>query len=62
MEKARQLACPLCCKSFDNMQDVWDTMDEEARNNPMPAEYASWMVRLAAMGTSQARLSHFGHT
>ena len=45
MEKAKQLACPLCCKSFDNMQDVWDVMDEEARNNPMPPEYASWMVR-----------------
>lgn len=44
MERAKQLSCPLCCKSFDNMQDVWDVMDEEARNNPMPPEYAGWRV------------------
>ena len=44
MHNARQLACPLCCKSFHDMQDVWNVMDTEAQNNPMPAEYANWMV------------------
>lgn len=46
MQKARQLACPLCCKSFQNMRDIWNIMDEEAQSNPMPSEYANWMVRL----------------
>ena len=45
MHNARQLACPLCCKSFHNMQDVWNVMDTEAQNNPMPAEYANWTVK-----------------
>jgi len=44
MQKARQLACPLCCKSFQNMRDIWNIMDEEAQSNPMPSEYANWMV------------------
>ena len=44
MRKARQLACPLCCKSVHDMQDVWNIMDNEAQNNPMPVEYANWMV------------------
>lgn len=57
MEKARQLACPLCCKSFDNMQDIWDLMDEEARNNPMPLEYASWTVRFVVTLNPETAMS-----
>jgi len=31
MERNRQLACPICMKSYADLAPVWRRMDEEAR-------------------------------
>merc|ERR1711862_752577 len=33
-------ACPTCGKSMQDMTSVWDKVDREVAETPMPAEYA----------------------
>ena len=46
MEKNRQLACPICMKSYADLAPVWRRVDEEIAATPMPAEYSSWAAQI----------------
>lgn len=45
MEQNRQLACPVCMKSYADLSELWQRIDIEIAQTPMPQEYLTWQVR-----------------
>ena len=46
MEQNRQMSCPLCMKSYADLEPVWRRVDDEIANTPMPSDYANWSVHI----------------
>ncbi|KAL3154779.1 hypothetical protein ABBQ38_011325 [Trebouxia sp. C0009 RCD-2024] len=44
MRENRQMSCPICMKSYEDMTSVWRHMEAEIAVTPMPQEYANWKV------------------
>ena len=42
----RQLACPICMKSYADLAAIWRRVDEEVASTPMPEEYACWVAHI----------------
>ena len=45
MERNHQMTCPICMKSYANLQPLWQRLDNEIALMPMPDDYATWQVR-----------------
>ncbi|KAK9827252.1 hypothetical protein WJX81_003160 [Elliptochloris bilobata] len=54
MERNRQLACPICMKSYADLAPVWRRMDEEVAATPMPGDFAAWTADIACNECNQA--------
>lgn len=44
MERNRQLSCPICMKSYANLESLWQRIDDEVAVTPMPDVYRNWNV------------------
>ncbi|CAK0772451.1 hypothetical protein CVIRNUC_003964 [Coccomyxa viridis] len=54
MERNRQLACPICMKSYADLAAIWRRVDEEVASTPMPEEYACWVAHILCNDCNQA--------
>lgn len=46
MERNRQLSCPICMKSYANLDTLWQRIDDEVAVTPMPDVYRNWKVAI----------------
>ena len=44
MVQNNQMSCPICMKSYMNMDADWRRLDAEIAVTPMPQDYANWRV------------------
>ncbi|XP_006825159.1 RING finger and CHY zinc finger domain-containing protein 1-like [Saccoglossus kowalevskii] len=44
--KSGGYSCPMCNQSMLSMKSVWELLDNEIRNTPMPHEYANYNVQI----------------
>ena len=51
----RQLACPICMKSYADLAAIWRRVDEEVASTPMPEEYACWVAHILCNDCNQVR-------
>ena len=49
----RQLACPICMKSYADLAAIWRRVDEEVASTPMPEEYACWVAHILCNDCNQ---------
>jgi RING finger and CHY zinc finger domain-containing protein 1 len=52
LQSNHQTSCPICLRSYGNMASVWERIDLEVLQTPMPPDYANWKV---GVGFSRAR-------
>lgn len=46
MERNRQLSCPICMKSYANLESLWQRIDDEVAVTPTPDVYHNWKVAI----------------
>lgn len=44
MAQNNQMSCPICMKSYENMDAYWQRLDADIAVTPMPQDYANWRV------------------
>lgn len=44
MGQNNQMSCPICMKSYMDMDAAWRHLDAEIAVTPMPQDYANWRV------------------
>jgi RING finger/CHY zinc finger protein 1 len=55
MEKNRQLACPICMKTYADLAPIWRRVDEEVAETPMPPDYAHWVAHILCNDCNQVQ-------
>ena len=48
-------ACPICGQSMLDMKEVWQNVDEEVSQCPMPEEYRDYYVQILCKDCHEAR-------
>ena len=38
------MSCPICMKSYEDMEPYWQHLDAEIALTPMPQDYSNWRV------------------
>lgn len=44
MRQNHQMSCPICMKSYEDMEPYWQHLDAEIALTPMPQDYSNWRV------------------
>lgn len=53
MAQNHQMSCPICMKSYGNMDTYWQRLDADIAVTPMPQDYANWRVDILCNDCNQ---------